>query len=69
VKVGGIILIVLGLVALIAGGISYTTQDKVFDAGPIHASVEKHHSIPLSPIAGGAAVLVGLVLIVSGKKT
>ena len=68
-KVSGIILIVLGLVALIWGGISYTTRDKVLDAGPIHASIDKHHTIPLSPVAGGAALLVGFVLVAGGKKS
>jgi hypothetical protein len=69
VRLGGIILIALGMIALIWGSISYTTRDNVFDAGPIHASIEKHHSLPLSPVAGGAALLVGLVLVVGAKKT
>ena len=63
-KIVGIVLVVLGLVALIYGGISYTTRDKVLDVGPIHASVEKQHNIPLSPIIGGLVLIAGALLVV-----
>ena len=65
----GIVLIVVGVLALAVGGIRYTTREKVVDVGPIHATAEKHHSIPLSPIAGVAAVVGGIVLVVAGSRT
>lgn len=48
-KTIGIILIALGLFALVWGGFSYTTREKVVDIGPIHATREKTHNIPLAP--------------------
>ena len=48
-KILGIVLIVGGIIALAWGGFSYTTREKVVDIGPIHASRDKHHSVPLSP--------------------
>jgi hypothetical protein len=67
-KTIGIILIALGLVGLMWGGFSYTTKEKVVDIGPIEASKEETHSIPLPPIAGAAALIGGIVLLVAGKK-
>lgn len=67
-KTLGLILIVLGLIGLAWGGFSYTTQEKVIDLGPIHATREQTHSIPLPPIAGGVAVAVGILLLMTGRK-
>lgn len=69
VKLIGIVLIVVGVLALAVGGIRYTTREKVVDLGPIHATADKEHNIPLSPIAGGAAVVAGIVLVVAGSRT
>ena len=38
-KVLGIVLILFGVFSLAYGGVTYTRQDKVLDAGPIEASV------------------------------
>ncbi len=67
-KTLGMILVALGLVGLAWGGFSYTTRERVVDLGPIHASREKTHNIPLPPIAGAAALLGGIALLVTGGK-
>jgi hypothetical protein len=64
----GIILIVLGVVALGYEGISYTTREKVIDVGPLQASVERKKTIPLSPLVGGAALLGGIVLVIVAAR-
>lgn len=64
----GIVLIVLGVVALAYEGITYTTREKVVDIGPIKASVEKKKTIPLSPLLGGAALVGGIVLVLAGSR-
>jgi hypothetical protein len=63
------ILIALGLVGLVWGGITYTTREKLVDIGPIHATREQTHNDPLPPIAGAAALIGGVVLLVAGRKT
>ena len=68
-KTLGIILIALGLVGLIWGGFSYTTRKKVVDIGPIHATRDQTHNIPLPPIAGALALIGGVALLVTGKNT
>ena len=67
-KTIGIILIALGLFGLAWGGFTYTTSEKVVDIGPIHATREKTHNVPLPPIAGAVALIGGVVLLVAGKK-
>jgi hypothetical protein len=64
----GILLIVLGTIALAYQGISYTTQKKALDIGSIHATKEEHKTIPLPPIVGGVALLAGLVLVFADSK-
>lgn len=68
-KILGIVLIVVGLVSLALGGISWTERKKVVDIGPIQAEREEHHMLPLSPIFGGAAVAAGVILLVVGGRT
>ena len=67
-KTLGIILVVLGLFGLAWGGFTYTTREKVVDIGPIHATREKTHDVPLPPIAGAVAVIGGVVPLVVGKR-
>ncbi len=67
-KTIGIVLIVLGLAGLAWGGFSYTTREKVVDVGPIHASRDKTHHVPLPPVAGAVALIGGIVLVVAGKN-
>jgi len=64
----GIALIVIGLFALAYQGFSYTTQKKVVDIGPIKATKEEHHTIPLPPILGALALISGVVVVVAGRR-
>jgi drug/metabolite transporter (DMT)-like permease len=62
-KTLGAILIVLGIVGLAWGGFSYTTREKIIDIGPIQATQEKKHVVPLPPIAGALALIGGVILV------
>ena len=64
----GIVLIVLGVVALAYQGITYTSREKIIDFGPIHATADTKKTIPLSPILGGVALAGGIVLVIIGIK-
>ena len=67
-KTIGLILIGLGLFGLAWGGFTYTTREKVVDIGPIHATREKTHDVPIPPIAGAVSLLGGIaVLVMAGK--
>jgi hypothetical protein len=53
-----LVLIALGIMALVYQGISYQSQDKVVDLGPLHVTAERTHTLPLPPIAGAVALLI-----------
>ena len=63
-KTLGIILIVVGLAGLAYGGFTYKTREKIIDVGPIQATQEKTHSVPVPPIAGAVALIGGIFLVV-----
>jgi uncharacterized membrane protein YidH (DUF202 family) len=67
-KVLGIVLIVVGILALAYGGFTYTHEKKVVDLGPIQASKKETSTVPLPPILGVVAVIGGGVLLFAGKK-
>jgi len=64
----GIVLLVLGILMLIYTGFSYTRREKVIDAGPVHVSADKEHTVNWPPYVGGILVLGGIVLLVSGNR-
>ena len=64
----GFILVVLGIVALVYGGISYNRQRTVLDVGPFKATATEQKNIPLSPIIGGIVLLSGILLFVIPRK-
>jgi uncharacterized membrane protein YidH (DUF202 family) len=60
----GIILVIIGIVALVWGGISWTREETIVDLGPLEATAETRETIPLPPIFGGVALVAGIVLLV-----
>jgi drug/metabolite transporter (DMT)-like permease len=67
-KITGILLIVLGVAALIYGGISFTTKKKAVDMGPIQIDKKEQHSVPIPPLLGVVAILGGGALVYFGAK-
>jgi hypothetical protein len=64
----GIVLIALGAIALAYQGITYTTNEKVVDLGPLKVEAKKEKTIPLPPVLGGVAIVVGLVLLIASSR-
>jgi hypothetical protein len=64
----GAILILLGLIGIAYGGLTYTTKETVVDIGPIEATRDKKHTLPLPPIAGAVVLVGGIVLVAAGRK-
>lgn len=67
-KLIGIVLIVFGVIGLALGGINYTTRERVVDLGPLKVDADKEHSLPIAPIAGVAALVGGIVMVMAGSK-
>ena len=68
IAISGIVLIVLGLAALVYGGITYTSRETVIDLGPIQATADRERTFPLPPVAGIVAVAGGIALLVAGAR-
>ena len=64
----GILLIIIGVIGLAYGGISYTKEKTVVDIGPIKATADTRETIPVPPILGGFALIGGIVLIATSAK-
>jgi hypothetical protein len=64
----GIVLIVVGVLALVYQGITYTTRENVFKLGPLEANKEERKTIPLPPVVGGIALIAGVALVVAGSR-
>lgn len=64
----GIALILLGVVALAYQGITYTSEEKIIDLGPLQATAQTEKTIPLPPVLGVLALVGGIVLVVVGAR-
>ena len=67
-SLAGLVLLILGVVSLAYQGITYTTQKKVLDVGPLQATKEERHTVPLPPVLGCLALMGGVVLLATGAK-
>jgi hypothetical protein len=64
----GVVLILAGLAGLVLGHISYTTQDKVVDLGPITATADREHTVKIPDVAAVASIAVGAFLVFVGRR-
>lgn len=67
-RVLGVVLIVLGIVGLVLGGITFTRERTVAEIGPVEVQAEERETLPIPAIAAGAAVVAGIVLVVVGSR-
>ena len=64
----GVVLIILGVLALAYQGITYTTREKVVDLGPLKITADQDKNIPLPPIVGVLALAAGVTLVIVGAR-
>lgn len=68
-KALGVVLIVLGVIGLVWGGITWTKRDKVLDVGPVQVTKEERKSLPMPPLAGAVSLVAGVALVlVDGRR-
>ena len=65
----GFVLVVVGVLALVYGGISYNRERTILDVGPFKATATEQKNVPFSPIVGGIALLAGILLLAGPKKS
>jgi hypothetical protein len=64
-----IVLIIVGVLGLAYQGFTYTTRERVVDAGPITVDVDRKRTVPIAPIVGGVALVAGVALMLVGRRT
>ena len=64
----GIVLILIGVVALTLQGITVVTGEKVAKVGPLQVTKETKKTFPLPPILGALSLVGGIVLVIVGGR-
>ena len=64
-----IILILIGAGILTYGHFSYRTRETVLEVGPIKATAEKTHDVPIPAILGWALIGGGAVVLVLSSRS
>jgi hypothetical protein len=67
-RIVAIVLIVAGVAGLVYGGFSFTKESHDVKLGPVEFSVKEKEQVNVPTWAGVAAVAVGALLLVTGKK-
>jgi hypothetical protein len=62
----GLILVVLGIVALAIPSFTFFTTERVADAGFFKIDISRPHTIVINPIVGGIALAAGIGLAIFG---
>ena len=68
IKITGIVLIVVSVIALAFGGFSYTKDTQEAKLGPIELTVREHKSVDIPIWAGVLGIAIGAALLVYGSK-
>jgi hypothetical protein len=68
ISIVGVIVIVLGVLALASQGINYTKRETIIDLGPLQATADHDKTLPLPPVLGAAAVAGGVALLIVGIR-
>ncbi|MDR3492417.1 MAG: DUF3185 domain-containing protein [Gammaproteobacteria bacterium] len=64
----GIILILVGIVALAYQGFTYTQHEQVAKIGDLQITADTQKTVYLPPVLGGLCLVAGIVLVVAGRK-
>ncbi|HEY5617174.1 MAG TPA: hypothetical protein VIK60_04475 [Vicinamibacterales bacterium] len=64
----GLVLVVIGIVALVWGGVFWTDRDTLIDAGPLEVATEEREGVRVPPAVGVIALIGGIVLLVIPER-
>jgi uncharacterized membrane protein len=68
-KLAGIILIILGVLAFVYQGFSYQTTEKDAQLGPIQIQHQETHDVPMPPIVGGVLIVGGVAALALSARS
>ena len=64
----GLLLVVLGVVALVIPSFTFFTTERVADIGFFKVDISRPHTIVFNPIVGAIALAAGIVLVLLGLR-
>ena len=64
----GVVLIVLGALALAYQSFTYTTQKKEVDIGSLQVNKKEHHEVDFPPLLGALALVGGVAVLVVNRR-
>ena len=67
-RIIGIVLVVLGILALVYGGFSYNKNRTVLEMGSVSVTATEHKTFPIPAVVGVVALVGGVVLLVVDKR-
>ena len=67
-KIAGIALIAIGIIALSYQFFTYTTKEQDAKIGPIEIAHTEKHTVPIPPIVGGVCIVAGVVALAAGAR-
>lgn len=68
-RIIGILLVVLGILALAVPSITFMTTERAVDTNFLQINYQKPHTIILNPIVGVLATVAGIAMIFASRKT
>jgi hypothetical protein len=67
-RIIGVLLLVAGLAGLAVGTFQYTRNKDVLKVGPIEVQAKEKETVTIPPLAAGGVAVLGLVLVLAGRK-
>jgi hypothetical protein len=68
-RVLGVLLIALGILALTVPGVTVLTTERAVDAGFFAIDVQRPHTIVLNPVVGVVAAVAGVAMLFADRRT
>ena len=68
-RILGLLLVVLGILAMVYGGFWYTKEETAAEIGPLEVRIEKKERVNIPLWAGVGATVVGAVLVLGSRRS
>lgn len=68
-RIFGIVLVILGIIALAVPSITFMTTERAVDTGFFAIDYQKPHTIIFNPFVGLVAVIAGVAMLFAGRRT
>jgi len=66
-RILGILLVVLGVLALTYQGFTFWTTERAADVGPFAIDIQRPHTIIFHPILGVVALIAGAMMVMTAR--